>query len=129
MSAGGMRSSVGRVRGLGSAKLGTEHWWAQRLTAVALIPLSLWFAVSVIWLTGADYWTAAEWLSAPVTAILLLLLIGATFHHAQLGLQVIVEDYVHHEGLKIATLLVVKFACAVLGLAAAFAVLKIAFGG
>ena len=92
-----LRTPLGRVRGLGSAKEGTAHWWAQRLTAIALVPLVLWFAVSLIVLAGADHATVAAWLRDPVAAVLMLLLILAGFHHAQLGMQVVIEDYVHSE--------------------------------
>lgn len=123
------RTPLGRARGLGSAKDGTAHWWAQRITAVALVPLSLWFVVSVLGLVGADYATAKAWIGAPLNAVLLVVLIAAVFHHAQLGLQVVVEDYIHSEGLKIAGILVVKFAAVLLALAGIFAVLRISFGG
>jgi succinate dehydrogenase / fumarate reductase membrane anchor subunit len=124
-----MRSPLGRVRGLGSAKSGTEHFWAQRVTAVALVPLTLWFVYSVIALTGADHAAASAWVQSPVNAVLLLMLIVATFHHMQLGLQVVIEDYLHGEGLKIASLVIVKGGSLLLGVAAAFAVLKVSFGG
>ena len=124
-----LRTPLGRVRGLGSAKEGTAHWWAQRLTAIALVPLVLWFAVSLIVLTGADRATVTEWLSDPVPAVLMLLLILAGFHHAQLGLRVVIEDYVHAEWFKLALVTAVKFAAIALGIGAAFSVLKIALGG
>jgi len=123
------RSPLGRARGLGSAREGTAHWWAQRLTAVALVPLTLWFVIGLVGLIGAEYAVVEEWISGPINATLLVLLIVATFHHAQLGLQVVIEDYVHHEGLKIAGIMLVKFAAIVLGLAAVLAVLSISFGG
>ncbi len=124
-----LRTPLGRVRGLGSAKEGTAHWWAQRLTALALIPLVLWFVVSLIVITGAGHGAVAEWLRNPVSAVLMLLLILAGFHHAQLGLQVVIEDYVHAEWLKFALVTAVKFAAVALGIGAAFSVLKIALGG
>ncbi|GAB4176003.1 MAG: succinate dehydrogenase, hydrophobic membrane anchor protein [Thalassobaculales bacterium] len=123
-----MRSMMGRVRGLGSAKEGVEHWWQQRLTAVALVPLLLWFVAGVIAAAGGDHAAVAAWIGNPVTAVLLLLLIGSGFLHGMLGLQVVIEDYIHGEGLKLALLVAVKFAGWGLGLASAFAVLKIAFG-
>ena len=123
------RTPLGRARGLGSAKDGTAHWWAQRITAVALVPLGLWFAVSVLSLVGADHAAAKAWIGAPVNAVLLVVLIVAVFHHADLGLQVVVEDYIHSEGLKIASILVMKFAAVLLALAGIFAVLRISFGG
>lgn len=124
-----LRTPLGRVRGLGSAKEGTAHWWAQRLTALALIPLVLWFVVSLIVMTGAGHGAVAEWLRNPVSAVSMLLLILAGFHHAQLGLQVVIEDYVHAEWLKFALVTAVKFAAVALGIGAAFSVLKIALGG
>jgi succinate dehydrogenase / fumarate reductase membrane anchor subunit len=123
------RSPLGRVRGLGSAKDGTHHWWVQRLTAVALIPLAIWFVVSVVALLGADHAAFAAWVRNPVCATLLVLLIAATFHHAQLGLQVVIEDYVHHEGVKLASLLLIKGAALLLAGIGIFSVLRLAFGG
>lgn len=124
-----LRTDLGKVRGLGSAKEGTQHWWAQRVTAIALIPLILWFVASVVGLAGADIGPVRAWVAQPVTAILLVLLIGATFHHMQLGLQVVIEDYVHAEWLKITGIILVKFGAVLLAAASAFAVLKIAFAG
>jgi succinate dehydrogenase / fumarate reductase membrane anchor subunit len=124
-----MRSPLGRALGLGPAKEGVEHWWMQRLTAVALVPLALWFVASVIALAGADHVKVVEWLSSPLAAILMLLLIGATFYHAALGLQVVIEDYIHGEGAKFAALVLNKLICFALAVAGIFAVLKIAFGG
>jgi succinate dehydrogenase / fumarate reductase membrane anchor subunit len=124
-----MRTQLGEVRGLGSAKTGTGHFWMQRLTALALIPLTLWFVASLASMGSADYADAVAWVKSPLTSVLLLALIAATFHHMQLGLQVIIEDYVHAEGLKIASLIVMKCGSVLLGLAAAFAVLKVAFEG
>ena len=124
-----MRSPLGRVRGLGSAKDGTGHWWAERITGLALVPLTIWFVVSVIGSAGAGYVEFVEWLSAPSVAAMMILLIVATFHHTQLGLQVVIEDYVHDEAMKIAALLVMKGAAFLLGLTGVLAVLKIALGG
>jgi succinate dehydrogenase / fumarate reductase membrane anchor subunit len=124
-----LRSPLGRARGLGSAKSGTQHWWAQRLTAIALVPLTIWFVIAMVAATGSDHAGAREFIGNPVTAVLLILLIGATFHHAQLGLQVVIEDYVHTKPIEIALLLAVKGAAIVLALIAIFAVLSIAFGG
>jgi succinate dehydrogenase / fumarate reductase membrane anchor subunit len=101
----------------------------QRLTALALIPLTLWFVASVAGMAGMDHVAAVAWIASPPVAIALVLLIGATFYHAQLGVQVVVEDYIHNEGVKLAVLVLVKFASIVLAVAAIFAVLKIAFGG
>ena len=122
-----LRSPLGRVRGLGSAKHGTNHWWAQRVTAVALVPLTLWFCAAVISLSGADRAAVAEWAGSPVVAGLLILLIGATFYHAYLGLQVVIEDYVHSEALKIGGLLLTKAAAVILGLTGILSVLMLLF--
>ena len=122
------RSPLGRVRGLGSARDGTAHWWAQRVTALALVPLTLWFVASVAANAGADHAAFAAWMGDPLAAVAMLLLVLAGFHHAQLGLRVVIEDYVHAEWLKIASILAVKFASVALGIAAAFSILKLAFG-
>jgi succinate dehydrogenase / fumarate reductase membrane anchor subunit len=124
-----LRTPLGRVRGLGSAKEGAQHWWVQRLTSVALVPLILWLVASLIGLVGADYATFINWLRQPLNTILMIVLLAAGFWHLQLGLQVIIEDYVHHEAAKIAGIVVVKFATAFLALGGIFSVLKIAFGG
>jgi len=124
-----LRSDLGRVRGLGSAKEGVAHWWAQRLTAAALVPLLLWFVASLVSLAGADHKAAVAWIGHPVHAVLLLLLLGAGLHHAHLGLQVVIEDYVHREWLKVTSIVLVKFAAALIAAASGFAVLKIAFAG
>jgi len=118
-----------RVRGLGSAKEGVNHWWLQRISAIALVPLVIWFVASVVALTGAPLENVTLWLGSPLPALLTVLLLIAGFYHAQLGLQVVIEDYVHHEGLKVAAILLVKGAAVVLALAGVFAVLKLAFGG
>ncbi|HJS33660.1 MAG TPA: succinate dehydrogenase, hydrophobic membrane anchor protein [Alphaproteobacteria bacterium] len=124
-----MRSDLARARGIGAAKDGVAHWWAQRLTALALIPLALWFVGSIIGLVGASHSAALAWIGSPATAVLLIVLIAATFHHAQLGVQVVIEDYVHHEGLKVAAVVVVKAVAILLAVAAVLAVLKIAVKG
>ena len=122
------RTELGRVRGLGAAKEGVHHWWMQRVSAIALVPLTLWFVIALVAHTGADYATARAWLGSPVTFGLMVLLVGATFYHAQLGLQVVIEDYIHREGWKIALILLTKLASLVLALAAIVALLVIAFG-
>jgi len=123
-----LRTALARARGHGSAKQGVGHWWMQRLTAVALVPLLLWLVASLIAHVGADHETVVAWMRSPVVAVGLLLLVGALFHHGQLGVQVVIEDYVHHEGLKIVSLVAVKFAALTLAVAAAFAVLSVALG-
>ncbi|MHA1108370.1 MAG: succinate dehydrogenase, hydrophobic membrane anchor protein, partial [Alphaproteobacteria bacterium] len=117
---------LARARGLGSAGEGAARWCAERLTAVALVPLMLWFVASLIMLTGAGHGAVVAWLGDPVTAVIMVLLIGAVFHHAQLGLQVVIEDYVHTEWRKIAAIVFVKFAAIALAAACIFAILKIA---
>lgn len=124
-----LRSPLGRARGLGSAKSGTQHWWAQRLTAIALVPLTIWFVISMVAATGGDFASARAFIGNPVSAVLLILLIVATFHHAQLGLQVVIEDYVHTKPVEIALLIAVKGAAIALATAAVFSVLLIALGG
>ena len=124
-----MKTPLGAVRGLGSAKNGTHHWWMQRLTAVALIPLAVWFVASLVGLVGADFETARTWAAIPVVAIFLILFVVTSLYHFKLGLQVVIEDYVHHEGLKIASQMAVTFASILIAAASVFAVLKIAFQG
>lgn len=124
-----LRSPMGRARGLGSAKEGTGHWWHQRVSAVALLALTVWFVVSLILLTGADWATAQEWLANKLNAGLMLLTILFTFYHLKLGLQVVIEDYVHGEAMKVASIMIVSGACLAAGLACALAVLDVAFGG
>ena len=120
-----LRSPLGRARGLGSAKAGSRHWWAQRLTAIALLPLTLWFIWSVIHLSGASHQGVIDWMSATLTLGLMLALVVTTFHHLQLGLQVVLEDYVHNEPLKVGAVLLMKALCVLLALVCFVSVLKI----
>ena len=124
-----LRTPIKRARGLGSAKDGVGHWWLQRVTAVALIPLVIWFAFGLASNAGADYEAVRAWIGSPMTAGLFILLIGTLYFHAQLGLQVIIEDYVHGKAAQLASLLAVKFLAAVLALTGILAILRIAFGG
>ncbi|HSR71785.1 MAG TPA: succinate dehydrogenase, hydrophobic membrane anchor protein [Kiloniellales bacterium] len=124
-----MRSPLGRVRGLGTAKEGTAHWWAQCMTSLALVPLTLWFIVSLVALTGADHATVVEWIGSPLVAGLLILLIVTTFYHGALGLQIIIEDYVHIPPVKFAALIAVNGLSIVLGLTGVLAVLTVLFRG
>ena len=121
-----MRSPLGRAIGLGSAKEGVEHWWLQRITAVALVPLSLWFVIAIIRLVGADIDSVRDWVGNPLPAIMLVLLLIATFYHASLGLQVVIEDYVHAELIKLGLVIIVRLACFALAVAGIFAVLSMA---
>jgi succinate dehydrogenase / fumarate reductase, membrane anchor subunit len=124
-----MRSPLGRVMGLGSAKEGVKHWWMQRLSSIALIPLALWFVASDIGMLGAEHRAFVGWMSSPVVATLMVLTIGATFYHAQIGAQVVIEDYVHGEGAKLAAIVITKLAALALAVAGILAVLMIAIGG
>ncbi|WP_439596724.1 succinate dehydrogenase, hydrophobic membrane anchor protein [Falsiroseomonas sp.] len=121
-----LRTPLGRVRGSGSAKSGTHHWWMQRVTSMALLPLTIWFIVSLATSAGMTHLEAMAWIGHPLNAVLLLALIGLTFHHTAAGLQVVLEDYAKPEGVKIAAILAVKAVCALLALAAALAVLRLA---
>ena len=121
-----MRSPLGRAIGLGSAKEGVEHWWLQRITAVALVPLSLWFVIAIIRLVGADSDGVRDWVANPLPAIMLVLLLIATFYHAALGLQVVIEDYIHAELTKLALVVIVRLGCFALAVAGMFAVLSMA---
>ena len=124
-----LRSSLGQVRGLGAAKTGASHFWWQRLTGLALVPLSLWFVISVISLAGADYQHFQAWISIPGNATLMVLTIFAAFYHAQLGVQVVIEDYVHRQAVKLVSLILLKFAAALCALFSAVAVCRVAFVG
>jgi succinate dehydrogenase / fumarate reductase, membrane anchor subunit len=124
-----MRSPLSRAQGLGSAREGVEHWWMQRVTAVALIPLTLWLTASLIALTGSDYDTLIAWLRTPIATILMVLLLIALFHHISLGLRVVVEDYVHSDRAKIPAVVAIRLACCALAIAGIFAILRIAFDG
>jgi succinate dehydrogenase / fumarate reductase membrane anchor subunit len=128
MPASRMRSPLGRAIGLGSAKEGVGQWWIQRLTAVALAPLAVWFVVTVIAHLGADLTTFRHWVGAPGTAIGFILLLIATFYHVSLGFQVVIEDYVHTELLKLGLIVIVRLFSFGFAVAGIFAVLRMAFG-
>ena len=117
-----------KARGLGSAKDGTHHWWVQRVTAVALVPLTLWVAYCVACMAGESYETVVSYFQAPFNVAMFVLFLFTAFYHASLGLQVVIEDYVHHEGLMIGALMGMKFAIVLTGFTAIFAVLRAAFG-
>ena len=122
------RTALSVVRGAGAAKDGTRHWWAQRLTAVALIPLGVGFVAVMIALVGSEYDAARAALAHPAAAALWILFTVALFHHAQLGLQVVIEDYVHSRGLKIAGIVAVKFAALGLGATCVVSILRVSVG-
>ena len=123
----GMKSPLARARGLGSAKEGTEHWFMERVTSVASVPLMLWLVWSILELTGASHAEFTGWLAQPLNAILMLLTIICTFYHAKLGVQVVTEDYIHHEGFKMVKLIGQKLFFYAIGVACIFSILKIAF--
>lgn len=123
-----LRSPLGRARGLGSAKSGSGHYWVQRLTAIGLVPLALWFVISVIGLAGADYAAFQSWLGNPFNATMMLLVVLAGVWHAVLGIQVVVEDYVHTEASKWALLIGSRLAGAFLAVFMAVSILKVAAG-
>jgi succinate dehydrogenase / fumarate reductase membrane anchor subunit len=128
MKSSDLRTPLARARGLGSARAGLHHWWAQRLTAIALVPLVVWFAVSLVMMSGADQAMVQNWIRSPFVMVLLTLTIVIGLHHGQLGLQVVIEDYIHNEGRKLALILLVRFAAVLSGVAAIVAILRIGFG-
>ena len=125
----GTGTGLGRVRGLGSARSGTHHWWLQRVTAAANLILMIWFVVSIVRLPIVDHQAVVLWLKSPLVAVPLVLLVLSTFWHFRLGLQVFIEDYVHEEGNKIAALLLLNAYVFLCGALCVFSILKIAFGG
>jgi succinate dehydrogenase / fumarate reductase membrane anchor subunit len=123
------RTPIAKVRGLGAARTGLHHWKMQRLTAIANLLLVLWFMFSAMALAGSGYQQVRAWLASPVSASLMILLIISTFYHARRGLLVVVEDYVHHEGLRIVSLAALVLIAFGLAVACIVAVLTIATGG
>ena len=124
-----LRTPIARARGLGSAKDGTHHWWMQRITAIALVPLTVWLVAALVAIGTADYAETVLWLRSPTVGIALLLTVGAVFYHAQLGLQVVIEDYVHAEWTKVTAVVAVRLLAIAATATAAFSVLKVSFGG
>ena len=122
-----LQSTYGQVTGLGSAKEGTTHWLVQRISAVALIPLSLWFVISVANMENYTHHDVLIWLSRPITTILMLLYIPTALYHGYLGIKVILEDYVHNEGTKIGCIIAAKFIFIPAGVMAVWAILKVSF--
>ena len=121
------RSPLGRALGLGSARGGVEHWWLERVSAIALVPLTVWFTAAIVRHTGDNYADVRSWLGTPLTTVLTTLLLISLFYHAALGLQVVIEDYVH-SGMKIAALVAARLGCLALAVAGILASLRIAFG-
>ncbi len=124
-----LRTPLARARGLGSAKGGTHHFWLQRLTAIALVPLTVWFALSVASLATVDLPAVVTWMKSPLSALLMLSFLLAGFWHMKLGLQVVIEDYVHSEWRKVTCLILNNLISMFLALAATLAVLKMLLGG
>lgn len=124
-----LRTPLGKVRGSGSAKEGTEHFWRQRLTALANIPLTLFFVGLLISLNSTDHGTVSSVLAKPLVAILMILTIGSALYHMRLGMQAIIEDYVHGEGMKIALVILNTFFTVAMAAVCVFSLLKLAFGG
>jgi succinate dehydrogenase / fumarate reductase membrane anchor subunit len=122
------RTPLARVRGLGSAKSGTQHFWRQRLTAVANVPLTIAFVLIVFALLGRNHAAAQQILGAPLVAIVMLLFIGSITYHMRIGMQVIIEDYVHEETAKLALIMLNTFFTVAIALASAYAIFKLSFG-
>ncbi|MGQ0741317.1 MAG: succinate dehydrogenase, hydrophobic membrane anchor protein [Alphaproteobacteria bacterium] len=123
-----LQTPLHRVEGLGSAKAGTAEFWRQRVTAIALVPLSLWFVWAALALVGADHAAVTAFLADPVNAVLMLLFLIAALYHMSIGIQIIIEDYVQQPFLKVSCIILNRFFALALGAATAFALLKIAFG-
>ncbi|WP_424134845.1 succinate dehydrogenase, hydrophobic membrane anchor protein [Roseomonas chloroacetimidivorans] len=121
-----LQTPLGRVRGFGSAKNGTHHWWMQRVTSIVMLPLVIWFTFSIAAHAGEPYEVMAEWIGRPFNAVLLLVLITIGFYHTASGLQVVVEDYVRPDRAVMAVNLAVKSILTLLGLLAALSVLRLA---
>ncbi len=120
-----MRSPLARARGLGAAKAGAHHWWMLRLTSLALVPLSLWFLCAMVRLIGATRDDVVSWMAGPLPIVLMIALVIATFHHMQAGLQVVIEDYVDSDWLRVGSILLVKGLAVLLALACIVSVLRL----
>ena len=126
-----IQTPLARARHLGSAMEGPEHWWMQRMTSLMLIPLTLWFVASMWWLGvgGATYEAFQDWLSGPISAVLMLLFVGATFYHLKLGMQVIAEDYIISKVARWGFIIMIALGCMTGAVAALYAVVAVAIGG
>lgn len=120
-----MRSPLGRARGLGPARAGAGHWWMQRITSIALVPLTLWFLCAMVRMIGASRDDVVSWIAGPLPIVLMIALIIATFHHMQAGLQVVIEDYVDNDWLRLGSILLVKGISVLLALAGIVATLRL----
>lgn len=123
-----LRTPLGRVRGLGSAKEGVSHWWWQRLSAVALVPLTLWFVVCIVKLAGANHSVVTAWIQFPLNSALLILFVVVALHHAQTGMEVVWDDYIKPEWLRLVVIIGTKFLATLLGMITVIAVLRVALG-
>lgn len=124
-----LRNPLERALNHGSAGAGVHHWWAQRFSAILLVPLTLWLVWTLVMLAGADYATARDWIAAPWNAAMAVLLVGASFYHARLGLQVVIEDYVHRRSLEVTLHILVAGAALVGTIISTISILKVAFTG
>ncbi len=129
MNSKSLRSPLGKVKGLGSAKSGTHHFVVQRLTALALVPITIWFCFSLAAMPQMDYANFISWLQSPVSASLMIITVLVTFYHAYLGLQVVIEDYISDHATRLAAIIAVQFICILMGVIGVVSVLKIATGG
>ena len=122
-----MRSPLGRARGMGAAKSGLHHWWIERVTGIALVPLTIWFIYAILHLLGSPQGAVQHFVGNPVNTVLLLLTVAMTFHHMQLGLQVVMEDYISNKKMQTGAILLNKGVAVVLGLLCAVSILRMAF--
>ena len=124
-----LRSPLAKVKGLGTSADATHHFWLQRLTAIALIPLTFWFCFSIAHLPNTNYISVITWLQSPINNLLMIVMVLISFHHAQLGLQVIIEDYISHYGYRLALLITIKFLSYLMMVLGVYSLIKIALGG
>ena len=124
-----LKTPLAKVRGLGSAKGGTHHWWVHRITGVAQIPLVIFLVVSVVGNAGGDYESWLAWLQQPLVAVMMILFVANTCYHFRLGLTVLIEDYVHEKGMRLICMLALTFGSVLLATIGIFSILKISFGG
>ncbi len=123
------QTALKRARGLGSAGNGFHHWWHQRITAAVLVPITLWLGIGLALQAGADFEAARAWVASPINATLMIVAVIVLLYHGALGVQVVIEDYVHTDGLKAGGILLVQLACFILAVAAILATVQIALGG